>query len=79
MPYTQAGLDALRDAMATGALVVRAADGSSVTYRSLAEMQQAEAAMVSALNAAVGTPTVSRIRMRTDRGLGFGSQRGFTL
>lgn len=37
--WTQADLDAIKAAMATGALSVRYSDGRSVTYRSLAEMR----------------------------------------
>jgi hypothetical protein len=43
MAYTQADLDAIRKAMASGARRVRYPDGSDIEYRSLAEMQQAEA------------------------------------
>lgn len=39
MAYTQAQIDTLRAAIATGALTVRNANGEFVTYRSLAEMQ----------------------------------------
>ncbi len=39
MTWTQAQLDALDRAIASGALSVTNPDGRSVTYRSLAEMQ----------------------------------------
>ena len=45
MAFTQAQIDALRAAIATGALTVRNANGEFVTYRSLAEMRQALAMM----------------------------------
>lgn len=38
--YTTAQYDALKAAIATGALEVRYADGRTVKYRSLQEMQQ---------------------------------------
>lgn len=40
MAYTQADIDALKDAIKTGALKVRYADGREVTYRSLTEMER---------------------------------------
>lgn len=39
MAWTQADLDALKRAIATGALKVRYADGREVTYRTLKEMR----------------------------------------
>lgn len=43
MAYTQADLDAIRKAIASGALRVRYPDGSSIDYRSMAEMEATEA------------------------------------
>lgn len=40
MAFTTADVDALKDAIATGALEVRYADGRQVKYRSLGEMRQ---------------------------------------
>ncbi|MET0375189.1 MAG: hypothetical protein ABW128_13155 [Rhizorhabdus sp.] len=40
MAYGQADIDALETAMGSGALKVRYADGSEVTYRSLDEMER---------------------------------------
>lgn len=40
---TQADIDRLESAIARGELKVRSADGSEITYRSIAEMQQAVA------------------------------------
>lgn len=39
MPYTQADIDALKAAMASGAKRVRYSDGSEVEYRDMAEMK----------------------------------------
>jgi hypothetical protein len=54
MAYTQADLEALRKAIATGALRVRQGD-RDVTYRSLAEMQQVEQMMLRSLGQAKAT------------------------
>jgi len=51
MAYTQAQLDALDAAIASGALSVRYAD-QQVTYRSLQEMQAIRDKMAAALNPA---------------------------
>ncbi|TVV75554.1 phage head-tail joining protein [Sphingomonas solaris] len=40
MAFTTADAEALRTAIATGAMKVRYADGREVTYRSLAEMRE---------------------------------------
>lgn len=45
MAYSQDQVNRLRDAIATGALTVRNANGEFVTYRSLAEMRQTLAVM----------------------------------
>jgi hypothetical protein len=49
MAFTQTQVDALRAAIATGALTVRNANGEFVTYRSLAEMRQTLSVMVAEL------------------------------
>ena len=41
MPYVQADADALRKAIATGAVRVRYRDGREITYRSLPDMKAA--------------------------------------
>jgi hypothetical protein len=41
MAFTQTDVDALKAALATGALKVRYADGREVTYRSLSDLQRA--------------------------------------
>ena len=40
MTWTETDLETLKDAIKTGALRVRYADGRDVTYRSLAEMRE---------------------------------------
>ena len=49
MAWTQAQLDALDAALATGALTVRDKDGTSITYRSLEAMRQLRAQMAASL------------------------------
>lgn len=58
MAWTQTDVDALKAAIATGALKVRYADGREVTYRSLAEMERVLAALVAE---ATGTPPPPRV------------------
>lgn len=41
MAFTQAHLDALKEAMATGVKSVTYPDGRTVTYRNMAEMREA--------------------------------------
>lgn len=40
MAFAQSDIDALKRALATGAMQVRYADGRSVTYRSVAEIRE---------------------------------------
>jgi hypothetical protein len=42
MAYTQTDLEAIRTAIASGVLKVRYADGSEVTYQSLADLLKVE-------------------------------------
>lgn len=56
MSFTQSQIDALKAAIATGALTVRNANGELVTYRSLAEMRQA----LGIMEAEVAGPTRRR-------------------
>lgn len=61
--YTQTQLDALRAAVATGALQVRNSNHEMVTYRSLEEMQRLIGVMERALGgarSAVLQPTYSK-------------------
>jgi hypothetical protein len=53
MAYTQAQIDALKRAIASGVLIVRHGD-EQVTYRSLAEMRQALADMEGEVNPTTG-------------------------
>ena len=43
MSFTQTDLHAINRAIATGELTVRTSDGRSVTYRSMAELREAQA------------------------------------
>lgn len=52
MAFTTADADALRAAMATGAMKVRYADGREVTYRTLAEMER----ILRTIDAVVASP-----------------------
>lgn len=54
MAFTQPQLDALDDAIASGALTVRSADGRMVTYQSMSEMLKARDLMASSLAATSG-------------------------
>lgn len=64
--WTQADIDQLKRAIASGALEVRYADGRAVTYRSLDEMRQTLALMVAEVRGAA-EPRVSYAAFR--RGL----------
>lgn len=57
MPYTQSDLDAVRRAIASGALRVRFESGTTVqetVYRSIDDLRKAEAEIAAALNASTG-------------------------
>lgn len=58
MAWTQSDIDALKTAIATGAVDVTYSDGSRVTYRSLAEMKE----ILAGMEAEVAGPGVSRAR-----------------
>lgn len=62
MAWTQAHLDALRDARASGALRVKFAD-REVTYRSDAEMKALEAEMQAEIQKASGQRRVRMLRL----------------
>lgn len=71
MPYTQADLDAVQAAIASGEMTVRS-NGREVTYRSITELQKAEAAIRTDLagQAAPGQRTGGpwRVQFQTLRG-----------
>lgn len=60
--YTQAQLDALRAALASGTLDV-SYDGKRVTYRSLKEIERAIAVVSGALDASAGTVRTRAVRV----------------
>jgi hypothetical protein len=62
MAWTQADIDALKAAIATGARSVQYSDGSRIDYRSLREMEAVRAKMESEVSAA------STTRVRAFRG-----------
>ncbi len=66
MAYTQAHLDALQEALASGELRVRFAD-REVTYRSIEELKSAIATVQAALEAAAGAQ-IRRHLVYTDKG-----------
>jgi len=68
MAFTQADIDKLKAAIATGALRVRYAD-RDVMYRSLAEMRQTLAMMEEEVAAAAGRTRTRQVRFMTGRGL----------
>jgi hypothetical protein len=63
MAYAQSDLDRLDAAIASGVLVVKYADGSTVTYRSLDELRTARGIVAAAMTANAsqtrGNPRVS--------------------
>lgn len=50
MPFTQTDLDAVNAALASGELTVRAADGKTVTYRTVDELLKARNLIVNELS-----------------------------
>lgn len=67
MSYTQAQIDALESAIASGALTVRNANGEFVTYRSLAEMRSLLAEMRRAATAPMNRgPRVAQVHFVRD-------------
>lgn len=63
MAYAQTDLDRLDAAIASGVLVVKYADGSQATYRSLDELRQARGIVAASLSASatqtMGNPRIS--------------------
>ena len=66
MAFTQAQITAMEKAIATGARKVRAANGSEVTYGSLAEMLSVLAMMKEDV---AGTGRTTHVNPTFDRGL----------
>ena len=58
MAWTQADLDAIDEAIASGELVVQHSDGRRITYRSIHELKAARALILEA----VDPPTVPKQR-----------------
>lgn len=54
--FSQADLDRIKRAIASGALVVRYDDGRQITYRSMEELAQARAAIEAELGLTPGGP-----------------------
>lgn len=67
MAYTQAQIDKLDAAIASGVTTVRNANGETIIYRSLAEMKQARAMMVAGLAGTVPARRVSGFYPRFTR------------
>lgn len=61
MPWTQADLDAINEAIASGASRVRFADGREVTYRSLADMRSVRDEIAGALGQMPSTPRTTYV------------------
>lgn len=69
MAYTQADLDAIKKAKASGALRVDLPSVGSVTYRSLAEMRAIESDIQAELNAAAGVKRIRRVKIYSTKDL----------
>lgn len=70
MAYTQADLDVIRAAIATGATTVRFPDGKFIEYRSLADMRAIEADIAAEVNADSSVSTrVRQMRIVACKGL----------
>lgn len=67
MAFTQPQLDALKDAIAQGALTVKYAD-KEVTYRGLSEMMRIKAIMENEINAGAAKPS-RNIKVGFSKGL----------
>ena len=66
MSFTAGQVEAMRAAIATGALTVRNANGEMVTYRSLSEMKDVLGMMEASVS---GTPRTAFVNPVFDRGL----------
>jgi len=69
MAYTQADIDALKTAIASGAIEVRHSDGRMVRYRSLQEMENLLNIMQADLGA-TGTVINRQYRVYSEKGWG---------
>ena len=67
LTFTQAELDAIKKAYATGALTVKYED-RSVTYRSLSEMERIIARMEQDLAAQAGQTPIRHVRVDSPKG-----------
>lgn len=68
MAWTQTDADALKAAIATGAVDVTYSDGSRVTYRSLADMRQTLALIQTDIAQTAGTRTTKTVRVNSRKG-----------
>lgn len=67
MAWTQANLDAIETAIASGELRV-SFEGRSVEYRSIEELQKARAEIKAALSEAEGGTIVRQVRITSTKG-----------
>jgi hypothetical protein len=67
-PYTQAMVDALKVALASGTLTV-SYEGKTVTYRTLSDIQSTINMMQRELDTAAGKKSSRTIRVKSSRGL----------
>lgn len=67
MAFTQAQIDALKDAIGTGARSV-SVDGKTVTYNSISEMLRALRLMEREVNGASSASTIRRVEFRRTGG-----------
>lgn len=70
MAFTKTDLDSIEDAIASGALRVRFADGREVYYQTSAEMLRVRAAIAASLLDSQPTPTPRMTRVVVNRGFG---------
>ncbi len=63
MPVTQSDIDALNTAIASGERLVRKADGTTVEYRSVADLIRARDSLRAELAAAEGRQRVRAIKL----------------
>ena len=68
MAWTQAQLDALDAALASGVLTVEYA-GKRTTYRNFAEMRDLRAMIAGAIGREAGTPRMRSVRFVGEKGL----------
>lgn len=68
MAFTQADVDELKSAIASGARTVRYTDNSEVTYRSLAEMKSILGDMQAEVDKAAGSKRYKAFRLASGNG-----------